>query len=187
MSGSNKVRYFSVVEDMEEGADGGGAGNSPVSPSGGGPESEFSAMFGNLCDYIKVVQAGKTPDRHPDQQWLEKLWGLSRRGGASTSETAPVARAESSDFEARFTKFKESNSKRLAKVESLLRSNKVHMVMNEVKDRELVMDRRERDREVRGGRFSNEYQRQNALDLFDIQTVFDDTWEAARVCQTVSL
>ena len=30
--------------------------------------------------------------------------------------------------------------------------------------------------------FSNEYQKQNALDLFDIQTIFDDTWEAARVC-----
>ena len=182
MSGSNKVHTFSVVEDMEEGADGGGAGNSPESPSGGGPESEFSTMFGNLCDYIKVVRAGETPDRHPDQKWLEKLWGLSRGGSAGTSETAPAAKPESSDFEARLAKLEESNSKRLDQVESTLRSNKVHMVLNEVKDRDLVKDRRERDREIRAGMFSNEYQRQNALDLFDVQTVFDDTWEAARVC-----
>ena len=53
--------------------------------------------------------------------------------------------------------------------------------MNEVKDRELIMDRRERDREVWGGMFNNEYLRQGALDLFDVQACFDDTWEAARL------
>ena len=148
MSGSDKVRYVSVVEDMEEGAGGDGAGNSPESSLGHGPDSEFSAMFGNLLEYIRVVRAGETPSRHPDQKWLEKLWGLSRERSAGTSETAPVPKPEGRDFEARLAKLEESNSKRLDQVESTLRSNKVHMVLNEVKDCELVKDRRERDREV---------------------------------------
>jgi len=182
MSGSDRVRYVSVVEDMEEGAGGDEAGNSPESSLGHGPESEFSAMFGNLLEYIRAVRAGETPSQHPSHAWLEKLWGLSKERSAGTSETAPATEPERGDSETRLARLEESNAKRLDQVESSLRSSKVHMVLNEVKDRELVKNRRERDREIRAGMFSNEYQRQNALDLFDVQTVFDDTWEAARVC-----
>ena len=95
-------------------------------------------MFGNLLDYIKVVRNGETPSRHPDDHWLDKLRGLFRSKCAGTSKTAPVAKAGSGDFEARFAKFEESSSKRLAKVESLLRNNQVHMVMNEVKGKEIM-------------------------------------------------
>ena len=133
-------------------------------------------MFENLLEYLQVIRNGETPLVHPDSGWLGKLRGLIRCKDAGTSETTPPAQAESCNIETRLALFPESNSKRLAEVESLLHSNKVHMVMNEVKDRELVMDRRERDHEVWGGMFNNEYLRQGTLDLFDVQACFDDAW-----------
>ena len=56
MSGSDRVRYVSVVEDMEEGAGGDEAGNSPESSLGHGPKSEFSAMFGNRLDALQLIR-----------------------------------------------------------------------------------------------------------------------------------
>ena len=70
---------------------------------------------------------------------------------------------------------------RLMEMEESIRNFRYAKVIDEVAKRDLQLERRERDKGIRMGLFSNKFVKQHAADLFDSQALLDDLTESFQV------
>ena len=144
--------------------------------------SEFLEMAELLCQYNAAVQRGEQPDNQPNPAWLSKfnrLLALHKSGPGSGPSSTQTSSQEA--VGAQLAGYNAATNERLGGIEETLKSLHFHRVLDEVANRQLQLERREREKGIRITLFGNEQVKQHASDLFDTQVCVDDLTEAAQV------
>ena len=143
-------------------------------------DSHLPSMLEKLARYVRAVKAGHPVREHPSESWLGKVCGLAAQQGSGLSESHSST-AEDFPIVSQFAALEGNMSARFAQVETLVKSLQVRQVLGDVDRRQTTLDQRERERSLRVGSFVNEYSKQHATDLFDIQMLLEDTSESSRL------
>ena len=133
-----------------------------------------------LSQFGSAVQRGEQTNLS-DPVWLERfnsVLALQQSGHGNP----PPASAQTSSMEVVGAEMlNATTNERLTKVEGTLKIFHFARVMDEVSNRTLQLERRERDKGIRIGMFNTEQVKQHAADLFDTQACLDDLTEAVQV------
>ena len=138
-----------------------------------GAATENPGLADLLNQFGSAVQRGEQTNLS-DPVWLERfnsVLALQQSGHGNL----PSASAQTSSVEVvRAEILNATTNERLAEVEETLKNFRFARVMDEVSNRTLQLERRERDKGIRIGMFKTEQAKQHAADLFDTQACLDD-------------
>ena len=119
-------------------------------------ELDLALMAKQLLHYVTTLRRGEEPKDHPTPEWLGKFRVLADQHLSGSGLLLP-GQTKEPDLGVQLAVYELEISSHLAQIEALFEGMQIHEVLDEVAPRQSVLDRRERERELRVGMFVNEY------------------------------
>ena len=135
--------------------------------------AELMSQFGTQ------VQRGETELNDP--VWLGRFTEAVALQQSGDGSHPPDSAQETSISRPLAVMQERTTNARLTEMEEAISSIRYASVMDEVSKRDLLLERRERDKGIRMGLFTNKFVKHHAADLFDQQGLMDDLMESAQV------